>query len=372
MISTRQHAALDYATAALLGTLATSRRLPQPVRAILGTAAAATATLSTQTDYEGGFTPRIGMRGHLLMDTLAGTALCGAAVFMRRQPPGVRALLLALGAAELAVAARSSTYPSGGPSGGSGFVARMTGREARVGYPPLDTPKRVVEGVHVVDSIMSGLLGLVLPVRMTVLTLPDGSLVLHSPTRFSPRLLQDLQAIGPIRHIVAPNSVHWTFLGAWQRACPVATTWAAPGLRNRGQVRRAPIRLDRDLPDGAPAEWNNTIDLTTVPGGLGFRETALFHRPSRTLVLTDLVLNIEASKVPALLRPSARLLGITAPDGMPAPWLRAVVRVRQHDAARAAFALLREEPERVIFAHGAWFERDGTARLRRSLRWLLD
>ena len=28
-------------------------------------------------------------------------------------------------------------------------------------------------------------------------------------------------------------------------------------------------------------------------------------------------------------------------------------------------------PERVIFAHGKWFDRDGTTHLRRSLRWLL-
>jgi hypothetical protein len=29
------------------------------------------------------------------------------------------------------------------------------------------------------------------------------------------------------------------------------------------------------------------------------------------------------------------------------------------------------EPDRVIFAHGRWFERDGAAELRRSFRWLV-
>jgi hypothetical protein len=28
-------------------------------------------------------------------------------------------------------------------------------------------------------------------------------------------------------------------------------------------------------------------------------------------------------------------------------------------------------PERVIVAHGRWFERDGTAELRRAFRWVL-
>jgi hypothetical protein len=29
------------------------------------------------------------------------------------------------------------------------------------------------------------------------------------------------------------------------------------------------------------------------------------------------------------------------------------------------------DPERVILAHGRWYERDGTAELRRAFRWLL-
>ena len=37
-ITTRQHGGIDYAVAALLGSLASSRRLPPPVRATLGAA----------------------------------------------------------------------------------------------------------------------------------------------------------------------------------------------------------------------------------------------------------------------------------------------------------------------------------------------
>jgi len=219
---------------------------------------------------------------------------------------------------------------------------------------------------------MPGLIGHVLPVRMTVIRLPDGSLLLHSPTRYSIPLKQALEKIGPIRHLVAPNIAHWTFVQDWQRACPDVTTWAAPGLRERSQVRASGVRLDHDLSDAAPAEWGGAIGLTTVPGGLGFREMALFHRPTRTLVLTDLVLNLEPGKLPAAVRPLARLFGVTAPDGMPPPYMRGVFKLDRAEAARSASRLLNLEPERVIFAHGRWFERDGTAVLRRSLRWLLD
>ncbi len=73
-------------------------------------------------------------------------------------------------------------------------------------------------------------------------------------------------------------------LAAWR--------WAAPGLRERSQVQASGVRLDHDLSDAAPAEWGGAVGVTTVPGGLGFHEVALFHRPTRTLVLTDLILNL--------------------------------------------------------------------------------
>ncbi|KAB1072752.1 DUF4336 domain-containing protein [Methylobacterium planeticum] len=239
-------------------------------------------------------------------------------------------------------------------------------------YPPLDTPKPVAPDLWIVDSGPLRALGLPLPVRMTVIRLQGGGIWLHSPTRYDPRLHRDIEALGPIRHLVAPNVAHWTFVADWQRHCPGAQTWAAPNLRERGPVRRSNLQIDRDLGEAAPAEWSRDLRQVVVPGGLGFREVAFFHEASRTLILTDLVLNLEPAKLPWPVRPLAHLVGITAPDGRAPLYLRLVVRRRQREAARAAAALVGLRPERVVFSHGAWFDRDGTARLRRSLRWLLD
>jgi hypothetical protein len=89
------------------------------------------------------------------------------------------------------------------------------------------------------------------------------------------------------------------------------------------------------------------------------------------LVLTDLVQNLEREKLPALARPLARLLGNLAPDGMPPPYLRAVIRWRGAEAIAAVQALLELHPRRAIFAHGRWFETDAEQQLRHSFRWLL-
>ena len=241
-----------------------------------------------------------------------------------------------------------------------------------VGYAPLDVPKQIARDVFVVDSLLPGPIGRVIPARMTVLRLPNGELVLHSPTRRTATLHAALACLGPIRHLVAPNGAHWMFVRDWQAVLPDAIAWAAPGLRRRARVRRSVVRFDHDLTQDAPEAWRGAITPIEVPGGFGFREMALFHAPSRTLVLTDLVLNLEPARLPVLLRPLARAFGSVAPDGMPPPYVRALFRRRLWDARLAAERLLACRPERVVFAHGRWFESDGTARLATSLRWLLE
>lgn len=238
-------------------------------------------------------------------------------------------------------------------------------------YPPLDQPKPVAEGLWIVDSGPLRVLGLPLPVRMTVLRLRDGGLWLHSPTRHTAALQRALQEIGPIRHLVAPNVAHWSFLQAWQRHCPEARIWAAPELRRRRAVRKSRLRLDHDLAGAPPPPWAGEIEQRVVPGAGGFREVAFFHQPSRSLLLTDLVQKLEPGKLPPLVRPLARLAGVTAPEGGTPAHLRALLRLRRREAAEAARQVLAWQPERVIFAHGAWFERDGTAALQRALSWLL-
>jgi hypothetical protein len=87
------------------------------------------------------------------------------------------------------------------------------------------------------------------------------------------------------------------------------------------------------------------------------------HRPTRTLVLTDLIDNLEGDRLPLPTRLFAGLAGALAPNGKAPIYLRMVVNLRRRDAAAAAARMIAWEPERVIFAHGRWFDRDGSTRL---------
>lgn len=245
-----------------------------------------------------------------------------------------------------------------------------TKAESRRTYPPLDTLKPVAEGLFLVDSAIS-FAGVPVPVRMTVARLAGGGLWLHSPTRLAPSLRAEIERLGPVAHLVAPNVAHWVFLKDWQAAFPQARTWAAPGLRERGQVRRSGLRIDQDLGPAPPPDWAADLDQVLLKGGLGLREAAFLHRPSRTAILTDLVQNFEPGKLNPLVRPFVHLAGAAAPDGMAPLHYRAAMNLRRPEARAAARRLIDWAPDRVIFAHGAWFDHDGAARLRHSLRWLL-
>ena len=238
-----------------------------------------------------------------------------------------------------------------------------------VTYPPLDTLKPVAENVWVVDSGPINAMGLSLPVRMTVIRLASGGMWLHSPTRFTEGLRQEIEAIGPLQHLVAPNIAHWSFLKEWQTHCGGVTTSAAPNLRKRAQVKAAGVRLDRDLSETAPPDWADEIEHAIVPGALGFREVAFFHRPSRTLLLTDLIQNLETKKLPLATRWFAILTG--ARNGTSPTQIRLALRPNRAEAAESVRRMIGWGPERVIFAHGRYFVRDGTRQLGRAMEWLV-
>ena len=90
-------------------------------------------------------------------------------------------------------------------------------------------------------------------------------------------------------------------------------------------------------------------------------------------MLADLIENFEPHKVGSLaLRWLTKLGGVAAPDGQTPRDLRATF-ARQRPAMKAAVErMIAWNPERVIIAHGRWFETEGAAELRRSFRWLLD
>ena len=74
--------------------------------------------------------------------------------------------------------------------------------------------------------------GFAYPTRMAVVRLAGGGLWIWSPVALSEALRREIDALGEVRWLVAPNSLHHLFLAEWRAAYPKAKLYGAPGLRN--------------------------------------------------------------------------------------------------------------------------------------------
>jgi hypothetical protein len=237
-------------------------------------------------------------------------------------------------------------------------------------YAPLGVPKAVAPDLWIVDGpeILFGYLGIRLPfpTRMTVVRI-DGGLWLHSPIALTDPLCEALAVLGPVRFLIAPNTLHYWWIADWKRRFPDAVVHAVPGLAERA---KRPVPIDHVLGDQPPPDWAGTIDQAVVLGSL-LNEVAFFHRPSRSLILTDLIENFEPARTRRWwLRWLLRLSGAADPDGK-APFDMQFTFRRQKSALRAAVErMIGWNPERIILAHGRWYERDGVAELKRAFRWV--
>ena len=240
------------------------------------------------------------------------------------------------------------------------------------GYEPLNTLKPVAPDLWIVDGPIIRFYGLPFPTRMTVIRLPEGGLWVHSPIAPDPGLMAEIQALGPVAHLVAPNWIHYAYTGAWQALFPQARTWAAPGVAERAASRDVAIRVDETLVDGTPEDWGRAIEARVVAGSSVHHEAVFFHRASKTLILTDLIENFERRAVPVWLVPVLMMAGNLDPKGGTPRDMRATFRNGRAEARKAVEWMVAREPERVVLAHGRWYAQDAVVELRRAFRWLLD
>lgn len=237
-------------------------------------------------------------------------------------------------------------------------------------YEPINVYKPLAGGIGIVDGPFEyfRVAGVRMPMpfttRMTVVRLANGDLFLHSPIAYDEALAAELGRFGRIRHLISPNQWHYAHVGEWQRAFPDAVAWGSPTARRRARARKIDVHFTRYLDRDAPPDWRGEIDQTLMPGGI-FKELVFFHRASKTLILTDTVMNLDAGKTDRPWSTVARLTGMDAPHGGIFFGMRLPLLLQRKKAA-AAFETIRTWcPQRIVLSHGAIIERDADKALRR-------
>ncbi|WP_172298669.1 DUF4336 domain-containing protein [Pseudoruegeria sp. HB172150] len=203
------------------------------------------------------------------------------------------------------------------------------------------------------------------PTRMAVIRLSDGGLFIWSPTALTETLKSEVEALGPVRHLVAPNSLHHLFLPEWQRAWPDACSHAAPGLRRK----RRDIRFTGRLGDTPNPAWGEDIDQVCVTGNRITTEVVFFHRASGTVLFTDLLQHFPKGWFRGWRAIVARLDRMTGPEPAVPRKFRFAFTSRRA-ARRAVRYILAWPAQQVLMAHGPLVTNDAQAFLARAFRWL--
>lgn len=191
--------------------------------------------------------------------------------------------------------------------------------------------------------------GVRLRVRTTIVRLDDGGLLLHSPAPPSDALVERLRALGPVRWLVIPNVFHHLGTPAAAARFPDAKVVGPASARARNPA----LRIDLDIRDAGFTQAVPEMEALPLEGVPFLDETVFFHRPTQTLLGTDIVLCADAEDHWTW-RGAARLLGCYQRLSVPHD-----VRHKIPDraaAARSLGAMLQRPARRLIVGHAGVVE----------------
>ena len=206
----------------------------------------------------------------------------------------------------------------------------------------------VPDSMWTFDQIQ-GVVNVNVPVRMTVIKLSEeagGGLWVYNPLAPTPQLIKMMKQLeikyGPVKHIVLGTVAleHKATFGPFAQNYPEAEVWIQPGqwsfpftipIELSGVIQRGkrlheiPNPRDESVSLGynyynKVPEWTSDFDYETL-GPLTFQsvgaysETAFFHKPSKTLLVTDCVIKVS-DEPPLIIQEDPRAMLFHARDSI--------------------------------------------------------
>lgn len=226
--------------------------------------------------------------------------------------------------------------------------------------------EKIHETIYAAQGSLRMSIGVVFPVRMTLIVNDAGEIWLHSPIAIDDALAREIDALGKVRWIVAPNCMHHLY---FKKACtrwPEAARVIAPGLR----AKRPDIEYHSELGEGFDSKrWPGWIESCFIAGSSKVNETVFLHVPSRSVIVTDLVFNLPKDGHNFISRMMFNMVGVRGRYAQSKLW-----RWLAQDPkalGQSVQQMLKWDFERVIPAHGAVLEHNAKAQTLIALSWLL-
>jgi len=146
----------------------------------------------------------------------------------------------------------------------------------------------IADGLWGIDDEVAIPGGAKLPVRAAVVALENGDLALHSPVAMNDEVVTALRRLGTVRHVIAPSALHHLHIAAAMKHFPDAKVHGTRALLKK----RKDLKLAALLNDGLASELSGALEAITLAGNPKVEETVFLHKPSRSLLVIDMVFNI--------------------------------------------------------------------------------
>ncbi len=218
--------------------------------------------------------------------------------------------------------------------------------------------KKIDKDIWVADAPFK-YFGLSVGTRMTVIRLANRELAVISPIQIDNATSLELDKLGTVSHIIAPNLYHYLFASDFKNLYPKAIFWATPGL----EVKKPELPIDRTISSNADI-FLSELQCVLFDGfkTLGLKgldivnEWVFFHPQSRTLILTDTAFHFDDS-YPLITQFATRIIG--GYKSLSPSLLEKVATTEKGKVKLAVQKILDWDFERVIMAHGSIIESEG-------------
>lgn len=145
-------------------------------------------------------------------------------------------------------------------------------------------------------------LGISLTLRTTILvfapatTEEKSDLWIHSPTRLTPQLQQELAALGRVAYLVEASNGHHLYLQQWANAYPQAKIVVTAGILKKQPFLATEKHRVHVLTTQYAEQWAQDLVTIHVAGVPLLDEYVFFHKASRSLIVTDSIQNHSEAK----------------------------------------------------------------------------
>ncbi len=203
------------------------------------------------------------------------------------------------------------------------------------------------------------ILGEYLGRNVAVIRLNSSELVIHSTGPFSAEDVAAISAVGTPAFLVEAITLHDTFAEQGRAAFPHIPYFAPEGFSET-------VGFPTESLSQPPAAWQGELDVLELAGKSSAPEFVFLHRPSRTLIVTDLAFNVEDDAPLGVRLMSLLQVGIQHSPGMPRP---EKFMIGDKDAFKQSLdTLMNWDFDRVIVGHGEPIETGGKARMAEEFR----